>query len=40
MTDINEQIKDVYSAIGNTESDIESLRNMLESVNALIKEIK
>lgn len=40
MTDINEQIKDVYSAIGNTEADIESLRNMLESVNALIKEIK
>lgn len=40
MTEINEQIKDVYSAIGKTESDIESLRSMLADVNTLIADIK
>ncbi len=40
MTEINEQIKDVYSAIGKTESDIETLREMLGNVNELVTNIK
>lgn len=39
MTDINEQIKDVYSAIGKTEADMESLRSMISDVNTMISGI-
>ncbi len=40
MTAINEQIKSVYSAIENTASGVESLREMVGGINNLVSEIK
>lgn len=40
MTDINEQIKGVYSAIEKAEDDIEKLREMLANVDELVTNIK
>lgn len=40
MTDINDQIKGVHSAIEQNKAVIEKLRSMLEEVNMLISEIK